>query len=336
MTIPQAQPYVPLDLEALLKLKVNTEWVVENILPPDSTAILSGPSGSGKTWLILDLALSIATGEKWLGQFEVQQGNCLLVDEENNTYLLQNRMRQLLKYRGLSSMTDKLGVFFLVGESINLTPIGREHKPTVTFEKLLATTQALKPVLVIMDSLTRVHRSNESDSSQMSVILAITKRLVTETGSDVLFTHHFTKHGKPGSGERIRGSGDLRAWPDTTVLVEEQKGHIVITMDKTRHCKPLKPFKIKLDVVDDNTIGLAYAGKVKPEVWDWLHALLANGKTLSRTELITLAKMDGICAQRKLDDVLKYQTEKKKNLIKKSQGKDVLYRLPDAFEQAML
>ena len=45
------------------------EWIVKGLIPKNGLAALYGPSGSGKSFLLLDLALAIATGEVfWFGR----------------------------------------------------------------------------------------------------------------------------------------------------------------------------------------------------------------------------------------------------------------------------
>ena len=43
------------------------EWLIEGLLEQDTLAMCFGASGSGKTFLVLDLALCVATGRTWNG-----------------------------------------------------------------------------------------------------------------------------------------------------------------------------------------------------------------------------------------------------------------------------
>src|SRR6516164_6122263 len=53
----------PADLAALPA----PSWMIENILPKNSLAVLYGEPGSGKTFVALSIALSIAAGHNWCG-----------------------------------------------------------------------------------------------------------------------------------------------------------------------------------------------------------------------------------------------------------------------------
>jgi hypothetical protein len=59
-------------------------WAVENWLPDQTIAFLVSPPGGFKTWLTYDLAVSIASGQPFLGRFAVNEpGPVLVVNQED-------------------------------------------------------------------------------------------------------------------------------------------------------------------------------------------------------------------------------------------------------------
>jgi len=55
-------------------------WIVDQLFPQGSINILVGDGGVGKSWLTLHLALCVASGQDFLGNFPVKQGKVLLID----------------------------------------------------------------------------------------------------------------------------------------------------------------------------------------------------------------------------------------------------------------
>src|SRR5919199_3548534 len=57
-------------------------WLVGNHLVAESISVLFGPSGGGKTFVALDLALTVATGQDWLGTEPVEAGYVVYATSE--------------------------------------------------------------------------------------------------------------------------------------------------------------------------------------------------------------------------------------------------------------
>jgi hypothetical protein len=303
----KVKPYPTTSLPDLLTGPSEVDWLLEPFLPPGGAVLLAGTSGVGKTWLSLNLALSVGAGRPWLGRFKVRQGGVLIVDEENSELLLRVRLLKLLK--GLDLNGQGLPLHFAIGNAIDLSPTRAPRTGQLvaseSFRRLLETATILRPALIVFDSLTRVHRANENASGEMAAVFGYVKRLTTATGATALLVHHFRKGGSGNSGERIRGSSDIRAFCDTTLLVDEREGGCKITHDKSRWSEPIKPFGVDFHHTDDATFRLSYAGleSVLPPIWDWIQSALGDGPK-TRQQLIQLAEDDGICSVRTMDTEL--------------------------------
>jgi hypothetical protein len=71
-------------------------WIVENMVVSDSLSMITGDAGSGKTWASLDMAVSIARGEEWIG-LKTIQGPVLIIDEESGDHRLSTRLKKILE-----------------------------------------------------------------------------------------------------------------------------------------------------------------------------------------------------------------------------------------------
>lgn len=325
--------YTPRVLTDLLNGPTDIDWLIDDIIPPQSSGLLVGDGGTGKTWLALDLAIAVATGTLWLGEFEAQQGTVLVVDEENAELMLRKRLLMLLEGRGLKH--DNVGMYFLVGEGVNLSPydLGKgTHKSSPSYEKLCNTILLLKPSLVIFDSLTRVHTSNENAASEMAVLFSYVKRLIRKTGTNCLFPHHMNKgQGSTKSGHRIRGSSDLRNFADYTLLIDKSKDLITIEHDKARWAEPIPTFKVRLKVTDTSAI-LLYEGKApKTTAVQFIKDHLTQHPGATFKEMEKTAEKSGVCKGRKLRSVLPW-CEKEKIIV--AEGRPKRYSLPDDIDKA--
>src|SRR5215207_4661953 len=72
--------------------------VVQDLLY-EGVTLLAGKVKMGKSWMMLDLALAVATGGEALGRIPVQQGEVLYLALEDNRRRLQGRIRKLLAGR---------------------------------------------------------------------------------------------------------------------------------------------------------------------------------------------------------------------------------------------
>lgn len=269
------------------------EWIIDGLIPRGSVGIIAGESGVGKSWFVLDLALSIATGQNWLGRFETQKSKVLIVDEENKDVLLRNRLKRFM-YKYAEVTNENLQ--FMVGLGVDITPVKHIKKGFVEsgdYKDFKDFLQEHKPDLMIIDSLTRIHHFDENDSMAMSEVFKNVKRIVDNVGVTVLFTHHFNK-GSGRTSRRIRGSSDIIAFPDYTLLVTRNgengisKDGVVVKHDKSRWSEPVDEFAMLLNSTIENEYQLELLDQEKVTVWQWLLELLQS-KTLTRNEIIAQA-----------------------------------------------
>src|SRR6185369_17207723 len=69
--VESAYKFAPLSSKVFASKKFNIEWLVKNLLVKGQPCIWGGPKKSLKTTLGVDLALSLGSGQPYLGKFEV-------------------------------------------------------------------------------------------------------------------------------------------------------------------------------------------------------------------------------------------------------------------------
>ena len=255
------------------------EYIVKRLIPESSITIFSGYSRSFKTYVLLHTAISIASGKLLFGQFETFPCGVLIIDEENGERLLQKRLNQLGTSNELPIYFTPRQGFFLDDENV---------------ENVILSCKNYDIGLVIIDSLIRVHGSDENSAREMAKVFRYLRRF-TENGISVLVTQHNRKQGafSGGAGNEMRGSGDILAAVDSHVgVTRKNKWYLQFDQTKQRYDIELDPFEVKVSA-DESSFRFEYLGSVKARtddtevIFNAVAELLTATTQLSQKELIT-------------------------------------------------
>lgn len=233
--------YSPSDLETLSDLK----WLAHGIFPMRSMLCLTGAPGCGKSFVALALALSIATGEPWLGT-EVHKGPILYVAGEGGVGFKKRVAAWCEMYGADPAATP---AHFIL-EAANL--FGTDDVTHV-----LRACEALPsaPALVVFDTLHRSMTGGDENSAQdMGMVLARADRIKHETDASVLFVHHNRK-----DGDVERGSIAIRGAVDTLAMVKgEEDGPRTLSCEKQKDFDEFTPVQFVLTPQRDSCVVTLY------------------------------------------------------------------------------
>ncbi len=195
-------------------------WVLEGWLAEGDVAILAGEPGAGKSMVLLDLALSLATGRDFLKYMPMsgKPKRVLVVDEENNERICRRRLQQfLLGYELDDNALRILPLRYLTDNFLCLD----DEKALKRFHRELGEFQ---PDWVMLDSLVRFHARDENSNSAMSQFYTdILKPISRNYQCGLVMLHHLSKPSKDKSselGHRLRGASDLRGMVDELWMLE--------------------------------------------------------------------------------------------------------------------
>jgi AAA domain len=231
-TPPPTSPFKLLD-DVEVEHLVPPAWVIPDLLPADSLTVMFGCPGDGKTFVALDMAFSVATGNRCCGR-AVKQGNVIYVVAEGAPGL-GDRVRAWKQVHGITGLA---GVYFLP-EALQVL-----YEGEVT--KFIDTARRLQPVLVVIDTLARcMVGGNEDGAQDMGRFVAGADDIRQEFRCANLIVHH---PGKSNHGTE-RGSGALRAAVSTMIRVTKKDELIVLSCEKEKDAEPFAPVSLRLDVV---------------------------------------------------------------------------------------
>jgi len=220
---------------------VSRRWLVRHLWGHESVGFVAGSPKSCKSWLGLDLALSVATGTPCLGRFDVQQpGTALVYLAEDALGGVRDRVASLAAARGLDLERLDLHVITAAGLRLDLQ---RDR------ERLEGTLNDLRPRVLVLDPLVRLHRLDENSAAEISGLLGYLREINRHHHLAILLVHHMSKKAHAHVGQALRGSGDLHAWSDSSCyLLRQANNRLKLVVE---HRAAPAPEPMLLELVDD-------------------------------------------------------------------------------------
>jgi hypothetical protein len=219
-----------------------TPWLVRSLWSEQAVGFLAGTPKSCKSWLGLDLAISIASATPCLERFEVEQpGPTLVFLAEDSLHQVRRRIAGICSHRRLDLRALDLHV--VTAPSLLL------DAPN-DLARLDATLEQLKPRLVLLDPLVRLHRLDENSSADVSALLGKLRHLQRKHAAAIAVVHHVGKRSRAQLGQALRGSTDLHAWSDSSAYLVRKHDHLELTLEH-RSSEAPEPFPLELATDDD-------------------------------------------------------------------------------------
>lgn len=217
-------------------------WLVDSLWSHQAVGFIAGHAKLGKTWLALDLALSVATATPCLDTFSVAQpGDVLVYLAEDPPAMVRQRLAGLCRHRGLD--LDTVAVHVITAASLRLDLDDDRRR----LEEVVA---RLKPRLLVLDPLVRLHRRDENHSGEVAELLSYLRELQRAHALAVLVVHHMRKGRARQGGQALRGSSDLHAWTDSALYLQAGRGATVLSVEH-RAAPAGEPIEVRLCSFDD-------------------------------------------------------------------------------------
>jgi RecA-family ATPase len=262
--------------------EIAERWLVEGLWCTNSVGVIGGAPKCAKTWLSLDMALSVATGTPCLGKYAVPEpGTVLVYLAEDALVVVRERIEGIAWHRGLD--LDRVEVHVITAPVLRLD----QERDRM---RLWETTRRLRPRLLVLDPLVRLHGIDENRAGDVAELLAYFRSLQRELGLSVVLVHHTRKNAADGvaAGQGLRGSGDIHAFGDSNLYLQRTKDHLILSSEH-RAARASAPVYLELVAADVRTAHLEVIAELPNEtdrgLQERLLALLAGGQVLTRTSL---------------------------------------------------
>jgi hypothetical protein len=161
--------------------------------------------------------------------------------------------------------------------------------------QLLETARQLRPRLLLLDPLVRLHGIDENHAGEVAGLLAYFRLLQRQLALSVVLVHHTRKNAAGGvaAGQGLRGSGDLHAFGDSNLYL--RRGHPragqerLVLSSEHRAAPAAAPVYLELVATSDETIHLEVVaecnGEKRRTLQEQVLELLAPGAVQTRGKL---------------------------------------------------
>jgi RecA-family ATPase len=173
--------------------------------------LLGGDGGTGKSLLALQMAVAVATGQTWIGR-DVRSGPALFLSAEDDRAELHRRLSDVVVAQSATfEDLDALHLSSLAGEDALLTHIDRASGlivPAPKYDEIDASMAAIRPALVVLDTLADLFPGNENDRAQARQFIGLLSGLALRHGAAVVLLAHPSLSGLSTG----RGTSGSTAW----------------------------------------------------------------------------------------------------------------------------
>lgn len=239
-TAAESHGIVALPVQRAAKLEsppLSKRWLIRPLWGRGAVGVLGGPPKSCKSYLGLELATSVAAGIPALGQFPVEHsGRALVYLAEDALPLIRARLEGICQHRRCDIRTLDLHVICTPVLRLDLK---RDRR------RLVMTLEQLRPRLLLLDPLVRLHRLDENSSTEISGLLGFLRQLQRQFDLAIIRVHHASKKQRAQPGLSLRGSSDLWAFGDSNAYLSRKDDHLRLTLEH-RAAAPPEPIALKL------------------------------------------------------------------------------------------
>ena len=227
--------------------------VIDGLLREGETMNLIASPKTGKSWLVLDLAIAVATGRPWLGRFPTVAGDVLIIDNELHGETSANRIPKVAKARGLGTdeFADHVFIRNLRGglqDIVSLAPYFRAIEPR-------------RFRLIVLDAFYRFLPAgmDENANADMASLYNHIDRYAADLGCAFVLIHHSSKGNQSGKSVTDVGAGagsQSRATDAHLVLRPHEEPDVVVLDAAVRSWPPQESACLRWafpvwDVADD-------------------------------------------------------------------------------------
>jgi hypothetical protein len=194
------------------------------------------------SWLVLALAMAVATGREWLDTFQTVTGNVLILDNELHPETLAHRIPQVAECLqiGMNEIAETISVQSLRGQLRDIFSM-RQYFESITPGRY---------ALVVLDAFYRFmpRDMDENDNGTMANIYNHVDALADRLGCAFVLIHHSTKGNQSAKAVTDVGAGagsQSRATDTHLVLRPHEEPGAVVLDAAVRSWPPIEPMVLR-------------------------------------------------------------------------------------------
>jgi len=209
--------------------------IIHGLLHQGGKMILSGTSKSNKTWSLLDLAVSVASGQEWWGN-RTQRSRVAYLNFELHPWAIQQRLAALLHARPeCTGVHDMLHLWNLRGHNADFSLLRPQLEAELMRHQF---------GLLILDPIYKLlGNRDENSNSDIADLMNELEQLARRTKAAITFAHHFAKgdSSAKASIDRAAGAGVFARDPDSIKVITPHEEEDCFTVSSTLRNLPKLP-----------------------------------------------------------------------------------------------
>lgn len=309
-------PSLPVVRVADIVTEENSQrWLIDQLWGAAAVGVIGGAPKCSKTWLALDMSVSVATGTACLDRYDVPlPGPVLVYLAEDSLAIVRERIEGIARHRGLH--LDAVPIHVITAPVLRL-----DRDPHRT--QLLETARRLRPRLLLLDPLVRLHGIDENHAGEVAELLAYFRSLQRELDLSVILVHHTRKNAPGGTaaGLGLRGSSDIHAFGDSNLYLRRTSDRLMLSSEH-RAAAAARSVYLQLVATNDATMHLEVIGDVGGE----------KRRDLQKLVLDLLAKHPAL-TRAKLREMLSVKNERLGETLESLQQAGQISRTPTGWQR---
>lgn len=218
--LPEIVDYASLD-----ELPPLSPELIGGVLRKGHKMLIAGPSKAGKSFLLIELALCITSGRKWLDA-QCTSGRVLYINLEVDSASFLHRIDNVRQQMGIDKSEVHIDVWNLRGENTAIEMLA---------PRLIRRAAGKDYDAIIFDPLYKINQGDENSASEMGKFFNQLDYICTKLHTSIICCHHHSKGAQGGkfSMDRASGSGVFARDPDALLdMIQLNPRDVGLSLEK--------------------------------------------------------------------------------------------------------
>ncbi|HOD04383.1 MAG TPA: AAA family ATPase [Anaerolineaceae bacterium] len=234
------------NLSDALAPRPKLRYLIEDLIPERSFSAFYGYPGSLKSSLVMDAAMAVATGKRFLPGlpggmnsfpgFRTEQAPVCWIDLDNGNDVTCERISAFARAYQQSG-----AVFYWISYPAPSLQMSRRNSVNSLQASILALPE--RPGWIIIDTLLRSAGVRDENSSEMDAVMGNLHNLAENIGAALTVVSHSKKENVGRARNGLRGHSSIEGGVDSVFLVlRDENSDLVEVINQKARRRPVEPF----------------------------------------------------------------------------------------------